>query len=35
MGWSWQDLQEAPAHVVDDIVLLMQADAAAAKARAM
>jgi len=34
MGWSWHDLQEAPAHVVDDIVMMMRADAAAAKARA-
>jgi len=32
MGWSWQDLQQAPAHRVDDIILMMQADAAAANA---
>ena len=33
MGWSWRELQDTPDHRVDDIVLMMRAEAAAAKAR--
>ena len=29
MNWSWQELQATPAHVVDDIVLLMRTEAEA------
>jgi hypothetical protein len=30
MGWSWQALQDTPAHVVDDVVSLMRAESQAA-----
>jgi len=33
MGWSWQELQATPAYVVDYIIMMMQADAAAEKAK--
>jgi len=30
-GWSFKDLGEAPAHRVDDIIMMMQAEGMAAK----